>query len=59
MPEKTVSGGWAFGDPGILVIDKPRGPSSHQVTAWVGEMLAPPMSGTAGPLIPWSRECWW
>jgi H/ACA ribonucleoprotein complex subunit 4 len=52
MPEKTVSGGWAFGDPGILVIDKPRGPSSHQVTAWVGEMLGTSHVGHSGTLDP-------
>ena len=37
--------------PGLLVIDKPRGPSSHQVTAWAGEMLGVPV-GHAGTLDP-------
>jgi predicted rRNA pseudouridine synthase len=37
--------------PGLLVIDKPRGPSSHQVTAWVGEILDVPV-GHAGTLDP-------
>jgi H/ACA ribonucleoprotein complex subunit 4 len=37
--------------PGILVIDKPRGPSSHQVTAWVGKILGVPV-GHAGTLDP-------
>jgi predicted rRNA pseudouridine synthase len=37
--------------PGILVIDKPRGPSSHQVAAWVGTMLGCPV-GHAGTLDP-------
>jgi len=37
--------------PGILVVDKPRGPSSHQVAAWVGEMLGCQV-GHAGTLDP-------
>lgn len=39
--------------PGILVIDKPRGPSSHQVTAWVGKMLGVHVghSGTLDPQV--------
>jgi len=37
---------------GILVIDKPRGPSSHQVTAWVGKMLGGVHVGHAGTLDP-------
>jgi predicted rRNA pseudouridine synthase len=36
---------------GIIVIDKPRGPSSHQVAAWVGTMLGCPV-GHAGTLDP-------
>jgi len=36
---------------GILIIDKPRGPSSHQVTAWVGKILGVPV-GHAGTLDP-------
>ncbi|HVP97560.1 RNA-guided pseudouridylation complex pseudouridine synthase subunit Cbf5 [Methanoregula sp.] len=36
---------------GIIVIDKPRGPSSHQVAAWVGKMLGCPV-GHAGTLDP-------
>jgi predicted rRNA pseudouridine synthase len=36
---------------GIIVIDKPRGPSSHQVTAWVGKILGVPV-GHAGTLDP-------
>lgn len=37
--------------PGIIIVDKPRGPSSHQVTAWVGEMLGVEVghSGTLDP----------
>ena len=36
---------------GIIVIDKPRGPSSHQVAAWVGKMLGCKV-GHAGTLDP-------
>jgi tRNA pseudouridine55 synthase/H/ACA ribonucleoprotein complex subunit 4 len=36
---------------GILVLDKPRGPSSHQVAAWVGRMLGCQV-GHAGTLDP-------
>jgi H/ACA ribonucleoprotein complex subunit 4 len=36
---------------GLLIIDKPRGPSSHQVTAWVGELLDRHV-GHAGTLDP-------
>jgi len=36
---------------GIVVIDKPRGPSSHEVAAWVGKMLGCQV-GHAGTLDP-------
>lgn len=38
---------------GIIVIDKPRGPSSHQVAAWVGKMLGCQVghSGTLDPQV--------
>ena len=38
---------------GIIVLDKPRGPSSHQVTAWVRDMLEVPVghSGTLDPQV--------
>jgi len=36
---------------GIIIIDKPRGPSSHQVTAWAGKILGLPV-GHAGTLDP-------
>lgn len=38
---------------GIIVLDKPRGPSSHQVTAWVKHMLGVPVghSGTLDPQV--------
>ncbi|MFA7152314.1 MAG: RNA-guided pseudouridylation complex pseudouridine synthase subunit Cbf5, partial [Methanoregulaceae archaeon] len=35
----------------IVIIDKPRGPSSHQVTAWAGEILGADV-GHAGTLDP-------
>lgn len=37
--------------PGIIVIDKPRGPSSHEVAAWAGKMLGCQV-GHAGTLDP-------
>ena len=38
---------------GIIVVDKPRGPSSHQVAAWVGKMLGCQIghSGTLDPQV--------
>ncbi len=37
--------------PGLVVIDKPRGPTSHQVTAWVRELLGV-KAGHTGTLDP-------
>src|SRR5512147_45952 len=39
--------------PGIIVVDKPRGPSSHEVAAWVGRMLGCQVghSGTLDPQV--------
>lgn len=41
----------SFVAPGIIVVDKPRGPTSHQVAAWVGRMTGMPVghSGTLDP----------
>jgi H/ACA ribonucleoprotein complex subunit 4 len=39
------------GSDGLVIIDKPRGPSSHQVTAWVGVLLDRHV-GHAGTLDP-------
>ncbi len=36
----------------FLLIDKPRGPSSHQVTAWVRDLLGVRAAGHAGTLDP-------
>ncbi len=36
----------------FLLIDKPRGPSSHQVTAWARDLLGVPTAGHAGTLDP-------
>jgi predicted rRNA pseudouridine synthase len=38
---------------GIIVLDKPRGPSSHEVAAWVGRMLGCQVghSGTLDPQV--------
>jgi H/ACA ribonucleoprotein complex subunit 4 len=46
----TMNGKYLHDD-GLLVIDKPRGPSSHQVTAWVGDLLDS-HAGHAGTLDP-------
>ncbi|MDE1881560.1 MAG: RNA-guided pseudouridylation complex pseudouridine synthase subunit Cbf5 [Euryarchaeota archaeon] len=37
---------------GFLIIDKPRGPTSHQVTAWVRDLLGVARAGHAGTLDP-------
>jgi predicted rRNA pseudouridine synthase len=38
---------------GIILVDKPRGPSSHQVAAWVRDMMGVPVghSGTLDPMV--------
>ncbi len=36
----------------FLLVDKPRGPSSHQVTAWVRDLLGVEVAGHAGTLDP-------
>jgi tRNA pseudouridine55 synthase/H/ACA ribonucleoprotein complex subunit 4 len=38
---------------GILLVDKPRGPSSHQVAAWVGNMFKSNVghAGTLDPMV--------
>ncbi|HTT35532.1 MAG TPA: RNA-guided pseudouridylation complex pseudouridine synthase subunit Cbf5 [Thermoplasmata archaeon] len=36
----------------FLLVDKPRGPSSHQVTAWVRDLLGLDRAGHAGTLDP-------
>ena len=36
----------------FLLVDKPRGPSSHQVTAWVRDLLRVGVAGHAGTLDP-------
>jgi H/ACA ribonucleoprotein complex subunit 4 len=38
---------WAF-----VLVDKPRGPSSHQVTAWARDLLGVETAGHAGTLDP-------
>jgi H/ACA ribonucleoprotein complex subunit 4 len=39
-------------DGAFLLVDKPRGPSSHQVTAWVRDLLGVERAGHAGTLDP-------
>ena len=36
----------------FVLVDKPRGPSSHQVTAWARDLLGVPRAGHAGTLDP-------
>jgi tRNA pseudouridine55 synthase len=36
----------------FLLVDKPRGPTSHQVTSWVRDLLGVPTAGHAGTLDP-------
>lgn len=42
-----------MGYTGVILIDKPRGPTSHQVAAWVGKMLKSDVghSGTLDPMV--------
>lgn len=37
---------------GIIIIDKPSGPTSHQVTSWVKQILEIPKAGHGGTLDP-------
>ncbi len=37
---------------GVVVVDKPRGPTSHQVSAWVRDILHVKRTGHAGTLDP-------
>jgi H/ACA ribonucleoprotein complex subunit 4 len=39
-------------DGAFLLVDKPRGPSSHQVTAWARDMVGVEVAGHAGTLDP-------
>ncbi len=39
-------------DFGVVIVDKPRGPTSHQVSAWVRKMLNISKTGHAGTLDP-------
>ncbi|QYZ79123.1 RNA-guided pseudouridylation complex pseudouridine synthase subunit Cbf5 [Methanofollis formosanus] len=51
MPERRRVAGVPAA--GLVVVDKPQGPSSHQVSAWVGEMLGVPIghAGTLDPMV--------
>ncbi len=37
---------------GVVVVDKPQGPTSHQVSAWVRDLLEVPKAAHAGTLDP-------
>ncbi len=41
---------------GIINLDKPPGPTSHEVTAWVKKMLKLSKAGHAGTLGVWGRS---
>ena len=41
-------------DAGVILVDKPRGPSSHQLTAWAREMLGIQRLGHGGTLDPFA-----
>ena len=41
-----------FAEGAFLLVDKPRGPTSHQVTSWVRDLLGVPTAGHAGTLDP-------
>jgi predicted rRNA pseudouridine synthase len=41
-----------LGEGAFLLLDKPRGPSSHQVTAWARDLLGVERAGHAGTLDP-------
>ena len=33
---------------GVVIVDKPQGPTSHQVSAWVRDMFGVPKAGRSG-----------
>ncbi len=43
---------------GVVIIDKPPGPSSHEVVSWVKEMLGIPRAGHGGTLEPSTLGGW-
>lgn len=49
LPPEVVE---KIGAGSFLLVDKPRGPSSHQVTAWVRDLLQVDRAGHAGTLDP-------
>lgn len=51
MRQLTGQENYSVPESGIVVVDKTRGPSSHQVTAWVGDILGRRV-GHAGTLDP-------
>jgi H/ACA ribonucleoprotein complex subunit 4 len=44
---------------GFLLLDKPRGPSSHQATAWARDLLGAPRAGHGGTLDPNASGLLW
>ena len=53
LPQEKAATPHLWDRAGIIVLDKPRGPSSHQVAAWVGKMLGCQVghSGTLDPQV--------
>jgi H/ACA ribonucleoprotein complex subunit 4 len=49
VPDPVAS---RIADGAFLLLDKPRGPSSHQVTAWARDLLGVERAGHAGTLDP-------
>jgi tRNA U55 pseudouridine synthase TruB len=44
---------------GFFLLDKPRGPTSHQVTAWARDLLGVPRAGHGGTLDPNASGVLW
>ncbi|MEZ4466304.1 MAG: hypothetical protein R3F43_18080 [bacterium] len=43
---------------GVLLVDKPVGPTSFTVVKRVQRASTPSAPGTRGRWIPWRRACW-
>lgn len=52
MPPSTIQPLSELVESSFIIVDKPRGPSSHEVTAWVRKILGSSKSGHSGTLDP-------
>jgi predicted rRNA pseudouridine synthase len=52
MTEQIIPHLMPYSSGGVILVDKPRGPSSHQVAAWVREMTGVSQVGHTGTLDP-------